>query len=191
MKLLCSVVWWVLTLHLSLPTHQYRLGRSASLISLYSERRHLFIVSQRWEQLACWYLFWRDTCRLQEILCRGHETQPDQASDRKQRGSCWVDPGSCPDDVTQHITSFSIFYDFNPHSLNTELWPGSWTISRQLVSEVLRNNTPHSRSHNSQCNQHQLEIIHNKHFPHRNQITRQTRYTNIGVCAKNVLFFFF
>lgn len=31
MKLLCSVVWWVLTLHLSLPTHQYRLGRSASL----------------------------------------------------------------------------------------------------------------------------------------------------------------
>lgn len=31
MKLLCIVVWWVLTLHLSLPTHQYRLGGSASL----------------------------------------------------------------------------------------------------------------------------------------------------------------
>lgn len=183
MKLLCRVVWWAFTLHLSLTPPPAQTGREYISISLHSERRHLFIVSQRGEQLACWYLFWRDTCRLQEILRRGHETQPDQESYRKQRGACWVDPGSCLDDVTQHFTGVSIFFDFNPHSLNTELRPESWTISSQLVSEAVSNNTPHSRSHSSPCNQHQLEIIQVQHFPHQNQMIKQTHYTNIGVCA--------
>lgn len=96
------------TLHLSLTTHQYKLGGSASL-SPFTQKGDICSLLESVIGAACSYLFWRTRRRLQEILCQGHETKPDQESYRKQRGSCWVDPHSCLGDVTQHFTgSFSI-----------------------------------------------------------------------------------
>lgn len=191
MKLLCSVARWVSTLHVSLPTHQYRLGGSASLSPftqkgdicslLVSDGSSLLVDISSGEIRAVYKKF--SVGDMKRNLIRRAIGNREAPAGLIRAAVLMI--------FTQLFTSFSIFYDFNPHSLNTELWPGSLTISSQSVSEVLRNNTPCSRSHNSQCNQHQLEIIHNKHFPQRNQITRQTRYTNIGVCAKKCSVFYF
>lgn len=97
------------TLHLSVTTHQYKLGGSVSL-SPFAWKGDICSLLGSVIGAAHWYLFCRNTCRLQELLRQGDEMQPDQGHNRKYRGSCWVDPHSCPGDVRQHLTgSFSIF----------------------------------------------------------------------------------
>lgn len=85
-------------------------GRECISISLYWERRHLFIVRVRDRSRSLVSILQKYVSFLQELPRQGDEMQPDQESDRKQRGSCWADPHSCPGDVIQHLTgSFSIF----------------------------------------------------------------------------------
>lgn len=92
-------VWSVFTL-----IHYHKLGGSVSL-SAFTWKGDICSLLESVIGTAYWYLFCRETCRLQ-----GNEMQPDQERDRKQRGSCCVDPHSCPGDVTQHLTGgFSIF----------------------------------------------------------------------------------
>lgn len=81
---------------------------------------------------APWYLFYRNSRHLQELLLQGDEMQPDQEANRKQRGSHWANLHSCPGDVTQRLTRCQ-YLDFRQGALNADLWPGGRTVGFQLV----------------------------------------------------------
>lgn len=91
------------TLQLCLPIHQHKQGVTVSP-SPFAWKGHICSLLESVIGADHWYLFYRNMFHLQELPRQGDEMQPDQESDRRQRGSLWFYLHSCPGDVTQHLT---------------------------------------------------------------------------------------
>lgn len=130
LMLLCWVYSESSPFHLCPTTQENKVG-GGGYVSCFAQKRDICLLLESKMGAACWYLLWRPTCRLKEILCWRNESNLIGRFYWKWRSSCCADPSSCPGDVTPNFTgTFSIVMTLITltFDLEKELLAASWCL---------------------------------------------------------------